>query len=176
MNSEKVKEIKYYLEQSACMYGNMQKQALTLINELESENKTFLESKTMWKRLHTEVCEENKQLKDENETIKFNMQETEKASFNINQMNGNLVIENKQLKDRIAELEEYIKGNEQDAKAFVNGWHKDLKTELKQFAERLKEKFYYVFGNEYEQSVSGFDTKVLIEYVDETLKEFIDGN
>ena len=42
-----------------------------------------------------------------------------------------------ELKDRIAELEEYIKGNEQDAKAFVNGWHKDLETEIKQFAENV---------------------------------------
>ena len=45
------------------------------------------------------------------------------------------------------------------------------KEKLTKFAERLKEKFYYVFGNEYEQSVSGFDTKVLIEYIDETLEE-----
>lgn len=43
---------------------------------------------------------------------------------------------------------------------------------IDEFAERLKEKFYYVFGNEYEQSVSGFDTKVLIEYIDELLKEY----
>lgn len=42
-----------------------------------------------------------------------------------------------------------------------------------QFTERLKEKFYYVFGYEYEQSVSGFDTKILIKYIDETLKEFL---
>lgn len=94
MESEKVKEIKKALERcindcsgNSCPYDkyekslkcidDLQKDALTLINELESEN----------------------------ETIKFNMQETEKASFNINQMNGNLVIENQQLKDRIAELE-----------------------------------------------------------------------
>ncbi len=43
---------------------------------------------------------------------------------------------------------------------------------VKEFAEMLKEKFYYVFGYEYEQSVSGFDTKVLIEYINETLKEY----
>ena len=34
--------------------------------------------------------------------------ETEKESFNINQMNGNLVLENQQLKDRITELEDKI--------------------------------------------------------------------
>lgn len=43
---------------------------------------------------------------------------------------------------------------------------------VKEFAERLKKKFYYVFGYEYEQSVSGFDTKVLIEHINETLKEY----
>lgn len=49
----------------------------------------------------------------------------------------------------------------------------DIKREaVKEFVEKLKEKFYYVFGNEYEQSVSGFDTKVLIEHINETLKEY----
>lgn len=43
---------------------------------------------------------------------------------------------------------------------------------VKEFAGKLKEKFYYVFGYEYEQSVSGFDTKVLIEHINETLKEY----
>lgn len=126
MESEKVKEIKeklkeryYYLDQAYSdhlAYGGkadeQQEEEIyflgdirTLINELESENKTLLKSKTMWKRLHTELCEENRELKAENETLKLNMQEMEKASFNINQMNGNLVLENQQLKDRIAELE-----------------------------------------------------------------------
>ena len=48
------------------------------------------------------------ELEFDNEIIKFNMKETEKASFNINQMNGNLVLENQVLKDRIAELEDKI--------------------------------------------------------------------
>lgn len=81
MESEKMKEIKKALENCtikgkkcedcflvdkhpfACV-KNLLCQSLTLINELESESRTFLESKTMWKRLHTEVCEENQQLKD----------------------------------------------------------------------------------------------------------------
>ena len=45
MEQEKIKEIKKFLEESACMYGNMQKQALTLINELESENERLLNEK-----------------------------------------------------------------------------------------------------------------------------------
>ena len=91
MESEKVKEIKKALEDNA-NYEHHNKlgyidgykcktvdyaDILTLINELENEN----------------------------ETLKLNIQETEKASYNINQMNGNLVIENQQLKDRIDELE-----------------------------------------------------------------------
>ena len=48
----------------------------------------------------------------------------------------------------------------------------EKKQAVKEFAEKLKKKFYYVFGNEYEQSVSGFDTKVLIEHIHETLKEY----
>ena len=41
MEQEKIKEIKYYLEQSACMYGNMQKQALTLINHQDFQIRTL---------------------------------------------------------------------------------------------------------------------------------------
>lgn len=62
-------------------------------------------------------------------------------------------------KDRIAELEEYIKGNEQDAKAFVNSWHKDLGTELKQFAEKVAKRLINING--------------IKQILDETLKEFI---
>ena len=85
MNSEKVKEIKeklkkqyYYLDQAYSdhlAYGGkgddkqeeeiyFLRDVLTLINEFESENETFLKSKTMWKRLHTELCKENQELKD----------------------------------------------------------------------------------------------------------------
>ena len=95
MNSEKVKEIKNNIiicsnkiECKGCsLFPNIKStncrnkllaDALTLINELESEN----------------------------EIIKFNMKETEKASFNINKMNGNLIVENQTLKDQIAELQE----------------------------------------------------------------------
>ena len=88
MNSEKVKEIKKALEQAIDMGLVMGKNTmfvnikladiLSLINELGSEN----------------------------EILKINMHETENLSFQINQMNGNLILENQALKDRIAELEE----------------------------------------------------------------------
>ena len=100
MNSEKVKEIKEALEcckqneieetcryclvcpasnwdyEKECMIDLFQK-TLTLINELESEN----------------------------EILKINMHETENLNFQINQMKGNLILENQALKNRIAELE-----------------------------------------------------------------------
>lgn len=125
MESEKVKEIKKALEDNA-NYEHHNKlgyidgykcktvdyaDILTLINELESEN----------------------------ETIKLNIQETEKASFNINQMNGNLVLENQVLKDRIVELEdenERLKivvdiANERTyRKKFIEEWRKEYQKEL----------------------------------------------
>ena len=45
------------------------------------------------------------ELESENENLKINMHETENLSFQINQMNGNLILENQALKDRLAELE-----------------------------------------------------------------------
>ena len=45
------------------------------------------------------------ELESENEILKINMHETENLSFQINQMNGNLILENQKLKDRISELE-----------------------------------------------------------------------
>ncbi len=165
MKIEKVKEIKENLEEEISfskeydlefrrMSSDTLQEILTLINELENEN----------------------------ETIKFNMQETEKASFNINQMNGNLVLENQQLKDRIAELEKeneslydsYHKGykvgyeyGKQDAVSSDRAESDSQTSEttqtdykLKQFAERLKDKMIVHYPS-------------IIENIDETLKEFI---
>ena len=88
MNSEKAKEIKDKLQEEifiANSFGDKLRKVptkelenlLTLINELESEN----------------------------EILKINMHETENLSFQINQMNGNLILENQALKDRISDLE-----------------------------------------------------------------------
>jgi hypothetical protein len=85
--------------------------------------------------------------------------------------------ENEQLKTLVdslekknIDLEEYIKGNEQDAKAFVNGWHKDLETELKQFAERLKKKA--IRRQEFIGELAIDDIEyVKTKDIDETLKE-----
>ena len=86
MESEKVKEIKELID---CDKKQNELGGIIVVN------RQFL----------IEVIDIINELESENETLKFNIQETEKASFNINQMNGNLVIENQQLKDRIVELE-----------------------------------------------------------------------
>lgn len=87
MESEKVKEIKYYLEQSTCMYGNMQKQALALINELESENE----------RLSKELTDEWKDRRKAEEDL-------HKAQWNYKIGLSQSQKRNKELKNRIAEL------------------------------------------------------------------------
>lgn len=172
MESEKVKEIKKALkfccDECDCdcpFYKNGKSyekckslllfKALTLINELESEN----------------------------ETIKLNMQETEKASFNINKMNGNLVIENQQLKDRITELKrENGELNEKitvfdPISAFADNYAKGVKEAekvvvgaLKQFAEMLIEK---AKKGSYIDKRSHANLTDFIVDIDETLKEFI---
>ena len=155
MNSEKVKEIKKAVECCKdlknpcrnCPYHDRGEciEELTLdmgdyINELESDNE---------------------RLSSRHRNLKINYNKTWKQYREYE-------VENQQLKDRIAELEEYIEGNEQDAKAFVNGWHKDLETELKQFAERLKEMAY----KSTDWSHGEHPLVVEVDYIDETLNDF----
>ena len=177
MNSEKVKEIKKALKCCSegkcekCLIGKkdirkcvdiLLKDTLTLINELENEN----------------------------ENLKINMQETENLSFQINQMNGNLIIENQKLKDRIAELEEengelkehvteVEKGiiniakerNKKDelASKFIDSYNDSLK----QFAEKLKEK-----ALSHCRTINCYELKfietTIDELLDEILKEYLD--
>lgn len=124
------------------------------------------------------------ELESENEILKINMHETENLGFQINQMNGNLIIENQKLKDRIAELEkengelkehvaEVEKGiiniakerNKKDelASKFIDSYNDSLK----QFAERLKKRLNLGL---YEWQYAEVDSKT----IDEVLKEYID--
>lgn len=149
MESEKVKEIKKALEDNA---------------NYEHYNKLgFIDGYKCKTVAYADILTLINELESENDTLHTNLCEWRK--------------ENQQLKDRIAELEKEIKENAFYSKGYAQGikntYEVVVPDKLKQFAERLKEKFYYVFGNEYEQSVSGFDTKVLIEYIDETLKEYV---
>lgn len=159
MNSEKVEDIKLALE-IAIKTGECRKkdtylgpvkvlEILEYINELESENERLNKS---------EIGE----LIKENEELAKQCVEWSELDFK----KRNKITE---LKDRIAELEEYIKGNEQDAKAFVSGWHKDLETELKQFAKRLKEMAY----KSTDWSHGEHPLVVEVDYIDEVLEEFL---
>lgn len=162
MNSEKVKEIKKALE--CCIklnntkYSDRERQ-LACIN-CPYANKDECDV-IISKNCLTLINE----LESENERLLNQKWDKEDDLDNYHE-------ENKKLKNRVAELEEYIKGNEQDAKAFVNGWHKDLETELKQFAEKLKEKLYNhrIWELPYEEWCKG---NVVCRKIDETLKEFI---
>lgn len=138
MNSEKVKEIKYYLEQSAYMYGNMQKQALILINELESENERLNECYKV--KAYDKLRAENKQLKDR-------IAELEK--------------ENKDYYDRLNNAQTYIDNHEEV-------WKSNTKIQLKQFAERLKEKLKEKVNAD---NVDGFVE--CSKLISETLKDFM---
>lgn len=123
------------------------------------------------------------ELESENEILKINMHETENLGFQINQMNGNLIIENQKLKDRIAELEkengelkehvtEVEKGiiniakerNKKDelASKFIDSYNDSLK----QFAERLKEKYGKSCSEYYPMLI-----EMTSDDIDELLKE-----
>lgn len=150
MESEKVKEIKKVLEEGQ----------FNTINHHQKEGKPIKISFADILTLINELECENEKLKQHKRELQGGQRDLSKAIKEFDK-------ENQQLKDRIVELEEYIKGNEQDAKAFVNGWHKDLKTELKQFAERIKMEFYYQFDE--------LIPSIMADKIDETLKEFVNG-
>lgn len=173
MNSEKVKEIKKVLEQNikTCLLYDFEKNTdckvfqckyiLDYINELESENERLKEYRKNHSKTIARIRSENTELTDRIAEL-----ESELEKEQINNLNCDTELQYKE--KRIAELEEYIKGNEQDAKAFVNGWHKDLETELKQFAKKLKEKC------EYNRKQYCCSATVGANDIDETLKEVIE--
>ena len=124
------------------------------------------------------------ELESENEILKINMHETENLGFQINQMNGNLIIENQKLKDRIAELEkengelkehvtEVEKGiiniakerNKKDelASKFIDSYNDSLK----QFAEKLKKRLNLLYEWQYAEVDSKTIDEILKEYIDE---------
>ena len=193
MESEKVKEIKkalkdHSIEKLKYQDGIKIKEigftdVLTLINELEIENE-------MLKTSEFESCQELDNAFGQIHSLEEHIAEWEKENriltkdivFSNDKVDifgkpviltiggvalgeaYNKIINWEQEQQRIKELEEYIKGNEQDSKAFVNAWHKDLETELKLFAERLKEEL----GNRFNYIDSLIKSKI-----DEILKEFI---
>jgi septal ring factor EnvC (AmiA/AmiB activator) len=168
MESKKVKEIKDCLQNcindcgaTSCPYDkyekglkcieDLQKDCLTLINELESEKE----------RLSKELDSEWKDRRKAEEDLR-------KAQWNYKIGLAQSQKRNKELKDRIAELEkenEILQGTK-DRLTFadrINIVNNAVEIKLKQFAERLKEKATRFTIYE----------AVKINAIDETLKEFI---
>ena len=170
MKIEKVKEIKKALKcciklnntkytdrerQLACIscpYANkdecdviISKNCLTLINELESENKELKKYKLDW-------------LNGEKMHLQAEMEETEFELYCVN----------KALKKRIAELEK--ENAKYKRKLTTNQWVQEIRKEaLKQFAEMLKNKFDHCVGGIYHI----YHAETIDERIDETLKEAI---
>lgn len=107
------------------------------------------------------------ELESENEILKINTHETENLSFQINQMNGNLIIENQKLKNRIAELEKENKSKTDTIIDLLKKQEFYEKDKLKQFAEKLKKRLNLGL---YEWQYAEVDSKT----IDEVLKEYID--
>ena len=170
MESEKAKEIKKVLEEGQFntikhhqKEGNPIKisfaDILTLINELESQNKRL-----------------NKALVDNLEAYKDGFNEGAGLKKRVD---DKLKTENQQLKDRIAELEkenqslkESIEYGNEVCKECQSDKDKCKKWKLKQFAERLKEKGQKAFINV--GGITASAKTVILHDIDETLKEFID--
>lgn len=107
------------------------------------------------------------ELESENEILKINTHETENLSFQINQMNGNLIIENQKLKNRIAELEKENKSKTDTITDLLKNQEFYETEKLKQFAERLKKRLNLGL---YKWQYAEVDSKT----IDEILKEYID--
>jgi hypothetical protein len=162
MESEKVKEIKSLLE----IFANdnepdgttrICREALVLINELESENETLRNAKVVYETV--DYCYED--LKKAEKRIAELEGEITKLDIINSKLEMDIELLNKQNIDLEIDRDYYQEQfNEQED--FYVEWNKQ---QLKQFAERLKENFYY----------EGRICRYIIDsdVFDETLKEFI---
>ena len=207
MEIEKVKEIKKALECCQgeslkscehCPYWNWCKEddgltfksdILTLINELESENKKLKQHKRELEGGQRDLLKVIKEFDKENQQLKDRIALLEKDNETLR--NAKVVYENvdycyedlKKAEKRIAELEKenarLLKENEGYHGSYRCAIDKigELSAEryikVEQFAERLKEKLQCVLdGHPEEKGTSSF--YAISEYdIDETLKEFL---
>ena len=193
MESEKVKEIKKVLKYCCgdcdcdCPFYKNGKsyeeckslllfEALTLINELESKNERLSNALEDNVTAYEDGFQDGASLKGriENKWVK----------------------ENKQLKDRIAELEKEndelkvdLKNSIDMQKQMLDGFKtatkeveenlaREIPNLLKQFAERLKDRLRYTSSTSDVLELKGlvFDGIEVEQSIDETLKEFINGS
>lgn len=184
MNNEKVKEIKELLEEEILIATSFDdklrrvstkflQEILTLINELEEENKDY---KDRCELIHdlgfdydgSKTIEDFKILVDELVLVAINGAQVKKGIDNKlkteNQQFKNRVTElereNKDYYDRLNNLQTYIDNHEEI-------WKANTKMQLKQFAEKLKEKC------EYNRKKYCCEATVSANDIGETLKEFI---
>ena len=128
---------------------------LSLINELESENEklrlerdVLIGKKIVEKQKHDKALivkiDIQKQLKNriaelesENENLKINLHETENLSFQINQMNGNLILVNQRLH---TELKKYKKALELIGKQYMSdmGMGKSIEDDIEYYEINLR--------------------------------------
>lgn len=130
MNSEKVKEIKKAL--GTCMHTRVSSCRECPYNYTNTKTK-HSECFRMAEHALTLINE----LENENEILKINMHETENLSFQINQMNGNLVLENQRLH---TELKKYKKALELLGKQYMSdmGMGKSIEDDTEYYEINLR--------------------------------------
>ena len=203
MNSEKVKEIKKALECCSTLMDNnatseeqdnscnecpyrlndrcswkLDGDALTLINDLESENERLSkELDSEWKDRRKAEEDLHKaqwnykiglaQSRKRNKELKDRIAELENIGLNENITVAEYLREMQRLKDRVAELEKELTN---DRVFYKDGicYPINCQGALKQFAERLKDDIEHHHGNYGDLSYSECE-----HIIDETLKEFI---
>jgi hypothetical protein len=171
MESEKVKEIKNWLEEESEVYRNeIAYNTLDLINELESENERLEETvkdmsgiiKVHKYCVGADHCQNSSAREFE---LKDQIAELEGEITKLDIINSKLEMDIELLNKQNIDLEidrDYYQEQFNEQEDFYVEWNKQ---QLKQFAEMLKEKFYY----------EGRICRYIIDsdVFDETLKEFI---
>lgn len=167
MNSEKVKEIKkaiewcnidvdcdgcpYYAKKDCIKTKN--KDILTLINELESENEKLKQHKRELEGGQRDLLKVIKEFDKETQQLKDRIAELEKENDTLkNRITCKIVFPDEKL--------------EEIKKRCIERVYADVKDTLKQFAERLKEKCN-------DKNAFICSNSITATEIDETLKEFI---
>jgi hypothetical protein len=88
--------VRFDMRMNREMVAELQKQ----VEKLTEENKTFLNRSTMWKHLHTEVCEENGQLKGYNSGLEYENAELQKQVDELLRDKGFLIAERTHIKEQ----------------------------------------------------------------------------
>ena len=169
MESEKVKELKEFIKNSAELgcYYELANCEITMLEVIEYINK--LEHENECKDI--EICKKEYQIKKLIDRIAV----LESIGLNEDITVGEYLQDMQRLKDKIAELEKEIEENAFYSKGYMQGikntYEVVIPEKLKQFAERLI--------NKLKDKVDAENVDTFVEckkIIDETLKEFMNGN